>query len=350
MKSFIAPSYTFTPGASGVGTVNLSGISGFDIKYLVAVINQTRGVVIYSTGDTATRYTNLAGTTLTLNVDTSTHNSGDVLQVIYEVTSSDPLTNTQLRASAVPVSASSLPLPSGAATLTEQQSQTTLLGTIDADTGAIASSVASLDSKNPALVGGRVPVDGSGVTQPVSGTFWQATQPVSIASMPSTPVTGTFWQATQPVSGPLTNAELRASAIPVSGTFFQATQPVSAASLPLPTGAATDALQTSGNASLAGILADQDESVGAIRAMQMAITALTKTLGQMQPDTAARMRVVIDAISASLTLATVTTVSTVTTCSTLTNQAQFGGFAANDKIPSLMHLQADNIRRNISVT
>lgn len=38
-------------------------------------------------------------------------------------------------------------------------------------------------------------------------------------------VTGTFWQATQPVSG----------------TFFQATQPVSAASLPLPTGASTEA-------------------------------------------------------------------------------------------------------------
>lgn len=53
-------------------------------------------------------------------------------------------------------------------------------------------------------------------TIPVTGTFWQATQPVSIASMPSTPVTGTFWQATQPIS---------------------------AASLPLPTGAATSALQ-----------------------------------------------------------------------------------------------------------
>ena len=37
-------------------------------------------------------------------------------------------------------------------------------------------------------------------TQAVSGTFYQATQPVSIASMPSTPVTGTFWQTTQPVS------------------------------------------------------------------------------------------------------------------------------------------------------
>lgn len=34
----------------------------------------------------------------------------------------------------------------------------------------------------------------------VTGTFFQATQPVSIATMPSTPVTGTFWQATQPVS------------------------------------------------------------------------------------------------------------------------------------------------------
>jgi hypothetical protein len=215
MKQFTIPSYTFTPGASGVGTVNLSGISGFNVKYLVAVINQTRGVVIYSTGDTATRYTNLAGTTLTLNVDTSTHNSGDVLQVIYEVTSADPLTDAQLRASAVPVSgtffqatqpvsAASLPLPSGAAT-------ETTLAAVESDTTAIAASVASIDGKNPALVSGRVPVDGSGVTQPVSGTFWQATQPVSIAS-----------------------------SVPVTGTFFQATQPVSAAALPLPSGASTE--------------------------------------------------------------------------------------------------------------
>ena len=40
----------------------------------------------------------------------------------------------------------------------------------------------------------------SGGKLPVSGTFWQTTQPVSIASMPTTPVSGTFWQATQPVS------------------------------------------------------------------------------------------------------------------------------------------------------
>ena len=49
--------------------------------------------------------------------------------------------------------------------------------------------------------GNTITVDG---TVAVTGTFWQTTQPVSIASMPSTPVTGTFWQATQPISGTIT--------------------------------------------------------------------------------------------------------------------------------------------------
>jgi len=64
----------------------------------------------------------------------------------------------------------------------------------------------------------------TGITNPVAvtGTFWQATQPVS----------GTFWQGTQPVSGPLTDTQLRAAAVPVSGAFFQATQPVSIATMP----------------------------------------------------------------------------------------------------------------------
>jgi hypothetical protein len=76
-----------------------------------------------------------------------------------------------------------------------------------------------------------VPVDGSGVVQPISGT-------VAISGSVA-------------VTGPLTDAQLRASAVPVSGTFFQATQPVSgtfwqatqpvsATSLPLPSGAATE--------------------------------------------------------------------------------------------------------------
>jgi len=83
-KQFVTPTYTFTPGASGVGTLDLSGVAAFDIRRLVAVINQTRGVVIYATGSAATRYTAIAGSVLTLNVDTATHNAADVLQVIYD--------------------------------------------------------------------------------------------------------------------------------------------------------------------------------------------------------------------------------------------------------------------------
>lgn len=54
----------------------------------------------------------------------------------------------------------------------------------------------------------------------VAGTELQ----VDVLTMPSVAVTGTFWQATQPVSGTFWQATQ-----PVSGTFWQATQPVSLA-------------------------------------------------------------------------------------------------------------------------
>lgn len=113
-----------------------------------------------------------------------------------------PLTNTELRASAVPVSLASTTitssaLPTGASTAANQTTSNTTLSSIDA--------------KTPAL----------------GQTTMAASSPVTIAS--------------------------NQSALPVTGAFFQATQPVSAASLPLPTGAATSALQTTANASLTSI-------------------------------------------------------------------------------------------------
>jgi hypothetical protein len=67
-------------------------------------------------------------------------------------------------------------------------------------------------------VSGTVSVSSFPASQAVTGTFWQTTQPVSLASAPTTPVTGTFWQTTQPVSGPATDTQLRATPLPVSGT------------------------------------------------------------------------------------------------------------------------------------
>lgn len=95
------------------------------------------------------------------------------------------------------------------------------------------------------------------------------------------------------------------------------------------------------------------ELIEALEAMRMAVHSLTRSIGQTMPDVAGRMRVALDAISASLTLATVTTVgtvTTVTTCSTLTNQTQLGGNPAFEQIPALMRLGADSLRRNIVVS
>lgn len=81
--------------------------------------------------------------------------------------------------------------------------------------------------------------------------------------------------------------------------------------------------------------------VEVIEAMHTAVHTLTRTIGLMQPATAARMRVAVDSITAGLTLATV---------STLTNQSQIGGFAANNQIPALMRMGVDSLRRNIEVS
>jgi hypothetical protein len=78
-----------------------------------------------------------------------------------------------------------------------------------------------------------------------SATDTSTAAPLPVVVPGSVAVTGTFYQATQPVSfawAGLTDAQLRATAVAVS-----------AASLPLPTGAATAANQTTANSSLSSI-------------------------------------------------------------------------------------------------
>lgn len=121
------------------------------------------------------------------------------------------------------------------------------------------------------------------------------------------------------------------------------------------------------------------ELIEAIEALRMSVQSLNKTVGWSMPDTSGRMRVLAENPTAANLAATVSqgtaanlqatvsqgtaanlqatvsiaasqTLGTVTTCGTLTNQAQLGGFAANDEIPSLMRLSAASLRTNISVT
>jgi hypothetical protein len=92
------------------------------------------------------------------------------------------------------------------------------------------------------------------------------------------------------------------------------------------------------------------ELVEALEAQRMALQALTRTIGQSMPDVSGRLRVAIDAISASLTLSTISTISSVTTVSTVSNQTNMGGFSATEQIPVLMRLGIGSLRSNISVT
>lgn len=92
-----------------------------------------------------------------------------------------------------------------------------------------------------------------------------------------------------------------------------------------------------------------------LQSLRLAVAALTRTIGLITPDAAGRMRVSLDAAPATVASTqsgtwNVTTLTTLTTCSTLTNQIQVGGYGANDQIPALMHLSADSLRRNITVS
>jgi len=89
-----------------------------------------------------------------------------------------------------------------------------------------------------------------------------------------------------------------------------------------------------------------------LQALRLAVAALTRTIGLMTPDAAGRMRVTLESAPSVVPASQSGTwnLSTITTCSTLTNQSQVGGYSANDQIPALMHLSADSLRRNITVS
>jgi hypothetical protein len=130
---------------------------------------------------------------------------------------------------------------------------------------------------------GVLSVDGSGVTQPISGSVSVSSLPsipagsnaigsVSVTSLPSIPagsnaigsVSVSNFPSTQTISGS------------VSVSNFPATQPISAASLPLPTGAATSAKQpalgTAGTASTDVLTVQGIASMTALKVDGSAVT------------------------------------------------------------------------------
>jgi hypothetical protein len=91
----------------------------------------------------------------------------------------------------------------------------------------------------------------------------------------------------------------------------------------------------------------ESELTEALRQVQTQVEVLKNSIGQTRVDASGRLRVLLDSISTSLTLAAITTVTTV---STVTNQTQIGGTNANDQVPALRRLAADTLLSKIIIT
>ncbi len=163
-----------------------------------------------------------------------------------------PLTDTQLRATALPISGTVTANTGLTQPLTDTQLRATALP-VSGNVGVTGSVEITNDSGNAIPISGTVTAN-TGLTQPLTDTQLRAT---------ALPVSGTFFQTTQPVS--------IASAVAVTGSFYQATQPISATVLPLPADAAT---QTT----LAALKSVADTINTAADAIKTAVEALnTKT-------------------------------------------------------------------------
>lgn len=132
-------------------TVTHTSFSDVTLAGIQLIVNVTDQIIIYNFADTAKGGT-LATDTLTLEYDTTSMSDTDELMILVE-----DGTTTQ------PVSAASLPLPSGAATSAKQDTiighldgVETVLGTIDTDTGNISTKI---DTIAGAVSGTEMQVD-----------------------------------------------------------------------------------------------------------------------------------------------------------------------------------------------
>ena len=94
------------------------------------------------------------------------------------------------------------------------------------------------------------------------------------------------------------------------------------------------------------------ELMEAIEALRFAVASLTKTIGFALPNALGQPIFEARQTTAANLQMTATQAGTwnIGTVTALTNQAQIGGFAANDVLPSFLAMGASNIRRNITVT
>lgn len=98
------------------------------------------------------------------------------------------------------------------------------------------------------------------------------------------------------------------------------------------------------------------ELIEAVEALRFAVGSLTRTIGMALPNTSGQpIMEARQATAANLQVtATISGTPGVNAAQSgawnVTNSLQFGGFAAQDLVPAFLHMQADGLRANITVT
>lgn len=245
----IWPNYSYSP------TTNVLTLTGLNIDrdQLLLVSAPERGRIMYNFADstvTASAFTAGANTGLTLVASTAGLTTTASLVIYYD----DQLQSTAITISNFPAS------------------QTTTFGAVTGSVSvlnfptsqAVTFTDASLTNTqlraSAVTVGGTVTASISG-TVPVSGTFFQTTQPVSLSTVPTHGVT------------------IANTSVTVNGTFFQTTQPVSLASLPsliagtAQIGSVTASISGTVPISIASVTIGNSITIGSLPAISGTVTA-----------------------------------------------------------------------------
>ena len=233
-KKRLASGYTFTAAAKTISHADFSDITLAGIQVIVNVTDQ---IIIYNFADT-TKGGTLATDTLTLEYDTTTMSDTDELMILVE----DGVASQA-------ITAASLPLPTGAATLAEQQTQSASLSVLDDWDETDRAKVNLIVGQAGIAAGTGV----DGVTVPRVSLATNVALPAGTNNIGDVDVAsiaagdnniGNVDVVTVNGVAPAFGSGVRGATVQRVTVATDDLVPVSAASLPLPTGAATSALQT----------------------------------------------------------------------------------------------------------
>jgi len=229
---------------------------------------------------TASAFTSGANTALTLVATTAGLTTTAALVIYFDdqatsstVTGTVELGPTSLNAlESITVTMGQVTVTGGLTDVQLRASAVTVGGTVTVGNSLTISSLPALAAGTAQI--GSVTASISG-TVPVSGTFFQGTQPVSLTTLPAL-VAGTaqIGSVTASISG----------TVPVSGTFFQATQPASLASLPAlaagtaQIGSVTASISGTVPISISSVTIGNSVTIGSLPAISGTVTANTFAL------------------------------------------------------------------------